>query len=94
MADERWFTSRRSWGEMSRPTMDRAIEAIEAGEFERAWSCARAMQHEWRFLHDLMAESLLGLVTYIQETLGDERRGRGLGREPASAAGSATPTRS
>ena len=63
---------------MSRPTMDRAIEAIEAGDFERAWSCARAMKHEWRFLHDLMAESMLGLVTYIQETLGEEHVGRGL----------------
>ena len=30
------------------------------------------MRHEWRFLHDVMAESMLGLVTYIQETLGDE----------------------
>ena len=32
----------------------------------------QGMKHEWRFLHDLMAESMLGLVTYIQQTLGDE----------------------
>ncbi len=66
-------SSRRSWREMSRPTMDRAIEAIEAGDVRaRRWSCAKAMRHEWRFLHDLMAESMLGLVTYIQEKLGDD----------------------
>ena len=35
MADERWYEPE-ELGEMSRPTMDRAIEAIEAGEFERA----------------------------------------------------------
>ena len=71
MADERWFTPE-ELAEMSRPTMDRAIEAIEAGEFERALELCQGMRHEWRFLHDLMAESMLGLVTYIQQTLGEE----------------------
>jgi hypothetical protein len=52
--------------------MDRAIEAIEAGNDEEAISLCRGMRHEWRFLHDLMAESMLGLVSYIQERLGDE----------------------
>ena len=30
------------------------------------------MKHEWLMLHDLMAESVLGLVTYIQAELGDD----------------------
>jgi hypothetical protein len=71
MADERWFEPQ-ELEEMVRPTMDRAIEAIESGELERAVELCRAMKHEWRFLHDLMAESMLGLVTYIQETFGEE----------------------
>ena len=30
------------------------------------------MRHEWRFLHDVMAESMLGLITFVQQKLGDE----------------------
>jgi hypothetical protein len=71
MADERWFEPQ-ELEELVRPTMDRAIEAIESGELERAVELCRGMKHEWRFLHDLMAESMLGLVTYIQETFGEE----------------------
>src|SRR4051794_12574263 len=69
--EERWFTPD-ELGQMSRPTMDRAIEAIEAGDSELALELCRDMRHEWRFLHDLMAESMLGLVTYIQGKLGDD----------------------
>ncbi|HEY1854845.1 MAG TPA: hypothetical protein VGG40_09685, partial [Solirubrobacterales bacterium] len=71
MAPERWFTDA-ELGEMSRPTMDRAIEALEAGDSETALELCRAMRHEWRFLHDVMAESMLGLVTYVQQKLGDD----------------------
>ena len=67
----RWF-SEEELGQMSRPTMDRAIEALEAGDTETALELCRAMRHEWRFLHDVMAESMLGLVTYVQQKLGDE----------------------
>ena len=52
--------------------MDRAIEAIEAGDLEAARRLCEAMKREWLMLHDLMAESVLGLVTYIQSELGDE----------------------
>ena len=55
MAPERWFSDA-ELGEMSRPTMDRAIEALEAGDTETALALCKAMRHEWRFLHDLMAE--------------------------------------
>src|SRR5258706_10358272 len=68
---ERWFSDA-DLSEMSRPTMDRAIEAIEAGELDRAVELCDAMRSEWRVLHDLMTEQILGLVTFIQERLGDE----------------------
>src|SRR5215470_15260599 len=71
MPAERWFAPE-ELEQMSRPTMDRAIEAIEAGNSELALELCRGMRHEWRFLHDLMAESMLGLVTYIQDKMGDE----------------------
>src|ERR1700753_1633625 len=57
---------------MSRPTMDLAIEALEAGDTETALELCKGMRHEWRFLHDWMAESMLGLVTYIQQKMGDD----------------------
>lgn len=68
---ERWFTDE-ELAEMARPTMDRAIEALDAGDVERARELCVAMKHEWRYLHDLMAESMLGLVTYVQERFGEE----------------------
>ena len=66
-----WFDSA-ELEELSRPTMDRAIEAMEAGELERARELCNDMKREWLMLHDLMAESVLGLVTFIQDELGDE----------------------
>ena len=71
MAGERWYESD-ELEEMSRPTMDRAIEAIEAGDLARAVELCKGMKYEWRFLHDLMAESMLGLITFIQEQLGED----------------------
>jgi hypothetical protein len=68
---ESWFEGK-ELEEMSRPTMDRAIEAIDAGEIDRARALCAEMKDEWRMLHDLMAESVLGLVTYVQEQEGDE----------------------
>jgi hypothetical protein len=53
---ERWFSDE-ELEELSRPTMDRAIEAIEAGDLERAKALCEAMKNEWRFLHDMMVES-------------------------------------
>jgi hypothetical protein len=70
MSGERWYRPE-ELAQLSRPTMDRAVEAIEAGDAERAIELCEEMKHEWRFLHDLMAESMLGLVTYIQEAFGE-----------------------
>jgi hypothetical protein len=52
--------------------MDRALAALEAGDLERVRELCEDMRYEWRYLHDLMAESMLGLITFIQERLGDD----------------------
>ena len=90
---ERWFDPQ-ELEELSRPTMDRAIEAIEAGDLEEAKRLCEAMKREWLMLHDLMAESVLGLVTFIQDRA--RRRGRqgGVGDAGRARAGAATTTRS
>ncbi len=68
---DRWY-SEEELAELSRPTMDRAIEAIDAGELETARRLCGEMKHEWQMLHDLMASGLLDLVSFIQRRLGDE----------------------
>lgn len=68
---ERWFADH-ELSELSRPTTDRAVEAIDAGDLDRARGLCAEMKDEWRMLHDLMAESILGLVSYIQEQEGDD----------------------
>ncbi|HEX3510761.1 MAG TPA: hypothetical protein VHT27_06640, partial [Solirubrobacteraceae bacterium] len=65
---DRWF-SEEELRELSRPMMDRAIEAIDAGEPERARELCAEMRHEWQMLHDLMAAGVLDLVSFIQQRL-------------------------
>ncbi len=69
-SSDRWFAPQ-VLAEMSRPTMDRAIDAIQKGDLDEAVRLCDSMRHEWRFLHDLMAESILGLITFVQERLGE-----------------------
>src|SRR5271163_1812445 len=86
---DRWY-SEEELAELSRPTMDRAVEAIEAGDLERATRLCTEMKHEWQMLHDLMASGVLDLVSFIQQRLGDEgvaeawseSMGRGWRRHP------------
>ena len=68
---DRWF-SQEELAELSRPTMDRAIEAIDAGDLQEARRLCSEMKHEWQMLHDLMAGGVLDLVSFIQQRLGDE----------------------
>jgi hypothetical protein len=68
---ERWFSDD-ELGELSRPTMDRAIEALDRGDIDRARALCEEMKHEWRYLHDLMVEGVAGLISFVQERLGDE----------------------
>jgi len=68
---DRWFTDD-ELSELSRPTMDRAIEALDAGDVETARSLCEEMKHEWLMLHDLMVGGMAGLITFVQDRLGDE----------------------
>src|SRR4051794_16952843 len=68
---DRWFTDEQL-AELSRPTMDRAIEAIDAGDLDEARRLCSEMKHEWQMLHDLMAAGVLDLVSFIQQRLGEE----------------------
>ncbi len=91
--NERWFSDE-ELKEMSRPTMDRAIEALDRGDVDQARALCEAMKHEWRYLHDLMAEGIAGLITFVQEQLGDDGvaeawtsgQGRGWKRDVAAIA--------
>jgi hypothetical protein len=67
---ERWFTDE-ELQELSRPTMERAIEALDAGDVDRARRLCEEMKSEWVMLHDLMAESVLGLISFVQDKLDD-----------------------
>ena len=57
---------------MATPTMDRAIAALDAGDTETARRLCEEMKHEWRFLHDLMVEGIAGLISYVQQAMGDD----------------------
>ena len=71
MADVRWFAEE-ELRDLARPTMDRAVEALDRGDTAEARRLCEEMKHEWRFMHDLMAGGLLGLITFVQEKLGDD----------------------
>ena len=68
---ERWFSDE-ELNELSRPTMERAIEAIERGDGEAAKALCEEMKHEWRLLHDIMVEGIAGLISYVQERIGED----------------------
>ena len=68
---ERWF-AQEELSELARPTMERAIEAIDAGDLDGARRLCEEMKSEWLTLHALMAESILALVSFVQEKLGDD----------------------
>jgi hypothetical protein len=67
---ERWFTDE-ELREMSRPTMDRAIEALDAGDVAEARRLCEAMKYEWLMLHDLYATGTAALLTFIKDRLGE-----------------------
>src|ERR1700741_1929601 len=68
---QRWFSDQ-ELAEMARPTMDRAIEALDRGDTDGARALCEEMKHEWRYRHDLMAGGLLALISFVQERLGDD----------------------
>jgi hypothetical protein len=68
---ERWFTEK-ELRELSRPTMDRAIEALDAGDVAAARALCEGMKHEWLMLHDLYAAGTAGLLTFVKDRLGED----------------------
>ena len=70
MAD-RWFTEA-ELRDMSRPTADRALEALDAGAHDEARALLRSLKGEWQMLHDLYAESTAALLTFIKDELGED----------------------
>ena len=68
---ERWFSDE-ELAEMSRPTMERAIEAIDAGDLEAAKRLCEAMKWESQFMHDLLVDGVAGLISFVKEKLGDD----------------------
>src|SRR6478736_7443168 len=68
---ERWF-SQEELGAMARPTMERAIEAIDAGDLGEAKRLCEAMKHESQFMHDLLVDGIAGLISFVKDRLGDE----------------------
>src|ERR1700739_4257791 len=68
---ERWFSDQELW-ERARATIDRVRVAGDRGDTDGARALCEEMKHEWRYLHDLMAGGLLGLISFVQERLGDD----------------------
>jgi hypothetical protein len=68
---ERWF-SEDELRQMSRPTMERAIEAIDRGDTAEAKRLCESMKHESQFMHDLLVDGTAGLISFVKERLGDE----------------------
>jgi hypothetical protein len=74
MADReqaRWFSDA-ELAEMSRPTMERAVEAIDRGDLDEAKSLCEAQKYEGQFMHDMLVDGIAGLISYVKEKLGDE----------------------
>ena len=57
---------------MSRPTMERAIEAIEPASRRGRSELCEEMKHESQFMHDLLVDGIAGLISFVKERLGDE----------------------
>src|SRR5918997_6896555 len=68
---ERWFSDE-ELRDMARPTMDRAVEALDRGDVDEARALCEAMKHEWRSLHDLMVEGIAGLASFVHERMGED----------------------
>jgi len=71
MSSERIF-SERELEEMGRPTLDLVLEAIDAGDKEKAKELAERMKKEFNFLHDGYFFWVTGLQTYIYKNYGIE----------------------
>lgn len=71
MSDVRIFTDE-ELKEMGRPTLDLVIEAIDAGDKEKARELAKRMKKEFNHLHDGYMVWVTGLLSYIYRNYGVE----------------------
>jgi hypothetical protein len=72
MTEDRLFTDE-ELEEMSRPTMERAIEAIDAGDLEKAKGLCRTMAKEGAPLHNLYLDWAASLLIFIKENFGKDQ---------------------
>jgi hypothetical protein len=68
---DRWFSDE-ELRELSRPTMDRAIEAMDAGDLAKARALCEGMKYEWLMLHDLYTHGIAALLSFVKERLGED----------------------
>jgi len=69
MGNQRIFTDE-ELREMGTPTLDLVLEAIDAGDKEKAKALAKRMKQEFNFLHDGYFFWVTGLQTYIYKHCG------------------------
>ena len=69
MTENRIFTNR-ELEELGTPTLDLVLQAIDAGEKDKAKALARRMQDEYKHLHDGYMFWVTGLQSYIYRKLG------------------------
>ena len=62
----------RSWGRCRGRRWSRAIEAIEAGDAGEAKRLCEEMKHESQFMHDLLVDGIAGLISFVEDRLGDD----------------------
>ena len=71
MSEERLFTEQ-ELKELGTPTLDLLLQAIDAGDKDRAKTLARRMKKEYNHLHDGYMFWVAGLQTYIYRNYGIE----------------------
>ena len=69
MSDRRVFTDQ-ELEQMGTPTLDLVLEAIDAGDKDRAKELAHRMKREYNYLHDGYMFWVSGLLTYIYKNYG------------------------
>ena len=61
---ERWFSDE-ELDEMTRPTMDVAIDAIDSGDPKTAKELCQREKHESQFMHDMLVDGMAGLISFV-----------------------------
>lgn len=62
----------RNWNDLTKPTVDKAIAAMEQGKIDEAKSLVRSIWEETRPVHDMYGDVMASLLTFIAKKLGEE----------------------